>query len=99
MNLVRGDVVSFTLPKFEGGSFSRFSRGRGATYLGDEDYSGTIENDWYDSNRRHWFSVRLVDGKLKRVQGKNLYGSVSRYAKGEHHDSASADKAFRKGIW
>ena len=46
INLVIGDYVEFTLPQFDGGSFSRFGRGRGASYAGDKDFQGTIEKDW-----------------------------------------------------
>ncbi len=96
MNLVIGDYIEFTLPQFEGGSFSRFSRGRGAKYVGDKAFEGSIERDWYDVNRRHWFSIRLTSGKLKRVQGKNLYPGVTSYRGGAEHDDAAAAKALDK---
>jgi len=98
MNLVIGDYIEFTLPQFEGGSFSRFSRGRGATYVGDQEYQGTIERDWYDSDRRHWFSVRLPNGQLKRAQGKNLYGGITEHRHGEGHADAAKGKALRKEV-
>ena len=102
MNLVIGDYIEFTLSKFEGGSFSsngRYRSSRGSKYVGTQDFAGTIENDWYDSNLRHWFSVRLSDtGKLKRVQGKNLYPNVTRHNHGEEHASAASGKAARKQV-
>jgi len=99
MNLVIGDYIEFKLPQFEGGSFYSQRGWRGGskgTYVGDKSFAGTVENDWYDSNGRHWFSVRLGDGKLKRVQGKNLYPGVTEYAKGKGHEGAADDKQFRK---
>ena len=102
MNLVIGDYIEFTLPQFEGGSFSRFGRGGGAKYVGDKSFCGTIERDWYDTNRRHWFSVRLQGGELKRAQGKNLYPGVTTHRHGEQHAAAAAGKAtgkkFREGV-
>ena len=96
MNLVIGDYIEFTLPQFEGGSFSRFSRGRGAKYVGDKAFEGSIERDWYDVNRRHWFSIRLTNDKLKRAQGKNLYPGVTIHRPGEQHAAAAAGKAAGK---
>ena len=96
MNLVVGDYIEFALPQFEGGSFSRFGRGGGAKYVGDKTFQGVIERDWYDSNDRHWFSVRLKNGKLKRAQGKNLYGGITSHRHGEQHDDAAKDKSLRK---
>ena len=96
MNLVIGDYIEFTLPQFERGSFSRFGRGGGAKYVGDQGYVGVIESDWYDTDRRHWFSVRLQDGKLKRAQGKNLYPGVTIHRPGEQHAAAAAGKAAGK---
>jgi hypothetical protein len=98
MNLVVGDYIEFALPQFEGGSFSRFGRGGGARYAGDKTFRGTIERDWYDSNDRHWFSVRLPNGKLKRAQGKNLYGGITEHRHGEQHADAAKDKALRKEV-
>ena len=98
MNLVVGDYIEFTLAQFTGGSFSRFGRGRGrgATYVGDKNYAGTIERDWYDANRRHWFSVRLRSGKIKRAQGKNLYAGITVHNHGDQHDDNAAAKRLRK---
>ena len=96
MNLVIGDYIEFTLPQFEGGAFSRFGRGGGATYVGDQEFKGTIERDWYDTNRRHWFSIRLTNDKLKRAQGKNLYPGVTIHRPGEQHAAAAAGKAAGK---
>lgn len=98
INLVIGDYVEFTLPQFDGGSFSRFGRGRGASYAGDKDFQGTIEKDWYDTNRRHWFSIRLTNGKLKRAQGKNLYSGITTHHRGENHQVNAASKQTRKDI-
>jgi len=97
MNLVVGDYIEFTLPQFEGGSFSRFGRrGQGATYVGDKSFTGTIRRDWYDVNQRHWFSIRLADGTIKRSQGKNLYPGVTVHKRGEQHDAAAREKELRK---
>jgi len=96
MNLVIGDYIEFTLPQFKGGSFSTFSRGGGAKYVGDKAFGGTIERDWYDVNCRHWFAIRLTNGKLKRVQGKNLYPGVTIQQRGEYHAAAAAGKAKGK---
>lgn len=93
MNLVTGDYIEFTLAQFEG------SRGRGAKYIGDKAFRGKIENDWYDSNRRHWFSIRLSNtGKLKRAQGKNLYPRISLHNPGDNHAAAAAAKALYKTV-
>ena len=93
MNLVVGDYIEFTLPQFTGGS-PWF--GHGATYAGDKNFAGTIERDWYDANRRHWFSVRLTSGKLKRAQGKNLYAGITVHNHGDQHDDNAAAKRLRK---
>ena len=99
MNLVIGDYIEFTLPKFEGGSFSsrgRYRHGGGAKYVGDQSYAGTVERDWYDTNRRHWFSIRLADGTLKRAQGKNLYPSITLHQHGDDHQHNAEGKRARK---
>jgi hypothetical protein len=99
MNLVIGDYIEFKLPQFEGGSFrasGRYRYSSGARYVGDQEFKGTIERDWYDSNRRHWFSIRLPNGKLKRAQGKNLYSGITLHQRGEQHAAAATDKARRK---
>lgn len=99
MNLVAGDYIEFTLKQFEGGSFSRFGRrGGGARYVGDKSYSGTIERDWYDTNRRHWFSVRIANGQLKRAQGKNLYPGITAHRHGDNHTRNAFEKAGRRQI-
>jgi len=102
MNIVIGDSIDFTLPQFEGGTFSshgRYRYGKGGTYTGDKAFSGVVEKDWYDTNFRHWFSIRLGDtGKLKRVQGKNLYGATTRHERGDDHARAAEDKNFRKTL-
>ena len=105
MNLCVGDYVEFALPQFTPSAFGsagryRFKSAR-SRYLGDESYRGTIEKDWYDVNNRHCFSVRLDTGKIKRVQGKNLYGKVSLHRPGENHNLAATEKRERKqtGIW
>ena len=98
MNLVRGDYIEFKLAQFDGGSFGRGRRGSGARYIGDKDFKGVIENDWYDSNRRHWFSIRLPSGKLKRAQGKNLYPAVSLHNPGDNHAAAASAKALHKTV-
>ena len=101
MNLVIGDHIKFTLPKFTGGSFY-FSggrrRSRGGTYIGDESFTGTVERDWYDSNTRHWFSIRLDTGKAKRVQGRNLYPAVTSHEPGDRHAEAASEKHARKEV-
>ena len=101
MNLVIGDHIKFTLPKFTGGSFS-FSggrrRARGGTHVGDESFSGRIEREWYDSNNRHWFSIRLDSGKVRRVQGRNLYPAVTSHEPGNQHAEAASEKHARKEI-
>ena len=102
MNLVIGDVIEFKLPQFEGGSFYSYGRRRGGSkgrYVGDREYKGTIEKDWYDVNDRHWFSVRLSDSrKLKRVQGKNLYPNVTKHVASEQHADAAINKKLKKGM-
>jgi hypothetical protein len=99
MNLVQGDYIEFSLPQFAGGSFysnGRYRKSSGSKYVGDKDFRGTIEKEWYDTNRRHWFSIRLPNGKLKRAQGKNLYSRVTLHSCGENHTTAATDKANRK---
>ena len=101
MNLVIGDSIEFTLAKFEGGSF--YSRGgsrhgRSGKYVGDESFSGVIEKDWYDSNRRHWFSVRLDNGKPKKVQGKKLYPAISKHTPGIDHADQAEGKRLMKSV-
>jgi hypothetical protein len=99
MNLVTGDYIEFTLPQYEGGTFSQQGQCRhasGSRYVGDKAFQGTIERDWFDTKRRHWFSIRLPDGKLKRAQGKNLYPGVRSHVHGPNHAEAATGKQLGK---
>ena len=101
MNLVIGDSVEFDLPQFEGGSFyssGRFRRGKPGTYVGHRSFTGIIEKDWYDVNTRHWFSIRLANGKLKRVQGRNLYPAISKHTPGTDHARQVEGKRLTKSM-
>jgi len=101
MNLVQGDWIRFTLPVWAGGSVRMLGRRRVAsgkpTVTGHETYAGAIEREWYDANQRHWFSVRLDStGKLKRVQGRNLYSRIDEHRRGDDHDAQAREKHTRK---
>jgi hypothetical protein len=101
MNLVTGDYVEFQLPQYTGGTFSSWGRSRtsrGATYVGDQAYEGTIEREWYDIYHRHWFSVRLTNRKIKRVQGRNLYPRVTLHHPGLDHALSATAKAEAKRV-
>jgi len=64
---------------------------------GHETHAGIIEREWYDVNQRHWFSVRLdATGKLKRVQGRNLYPRIDEHRRGDDHDAEARAKHTRK---
>ena len=68
-----GDKVVWDAPQFSGGSFFR-GRSKGAKYTGTLRLSGVVERHSYGQERgQHTFSVRLTDGTLKRVKGRNLY--------------------------
>lgn len=68
-----GDKVTWDAPQFSGGSFFR-GRSRGAKFTGTIRLSGVVERHSYGADRgQHTFSIRLTDGSLKRVKGRNLY--------------------------
>jgi len=84
-----GDFVVWDAPQFAGGSFYR-GRCRGARFVGTERLSGRVERHSYGaSTAQHTFSIRLADGTLKLVKGRNLYPNLI------HHEPAadSPDRA------
>ena len=71
-----GDKITWDAPQFKGGS--RF-RGRvtGAKLVGHKRFSGIVERHSYgEKTGQHTFSVRLADGTLKLVKGRNLYPNL-----------------------
>ena len=95
MNLVVGDYVEFILPQFSGGSFYR-GRCSGAKYLGDKQFSGTIEKESYGrTSGQHTFSIRLLDGSLKMVKGRNLYPAITLHREGIEHTTEVNNKLKR----
>jgi len=101
MNLVANDWIKFTLPIWSGGGVTMLGRRRVTSgqpeITGHENFTGVVEREWYDSNDRHWFSVRLdATGKLKRVQGKNLYPRIEDHKRGPDHADQAVAKTTRK---
>lgn len=94
MNIVVGDRVAWDAPKFRGGSFFR-GRCRGAKFVGTERLSGVVERESYGRTGQHTFSVRLDDGSLKLVKGRNLYENIAAYEEGPDHAERAAEKAAR----
>ena len=71
-----GDKVTWDAPQFSGGSFFR-GRCKGAKCIGTLRLSGIVERHSYGVDKgQHTFSIRLVDGTLKRVKGRNLYPNL-----------------------
>ena len=74
MNLCIGDRVVWDAPQFKGGSFFRGRSTGKPRFVGNKRLSGVIERDSYGAKTgQHTFTVRLEDGSLKRVMGRNLY--------------------------
>jgi hypothetical protein len=95
MNLLIGDRIEFRLPQFSGGSFFQ-GRARGAKYTGDKDFAGVIERESYGrASGQHTFSIRLDDGTLKRVKGRNLYDAILTHAPAADHEAQAAAKQAR----
>ena len=84
-----GDRIVWDAPQFTGGSFYR-GRCKGAKFAGMIRLSGVVERHSYGADcGQHTFSVRLADGTLKRVKGRNLYPNLI-----AHEPAAdSADRA------
>jgi len=71
-----GDRIVWDAPQYSGGSFFR-GRCRGARFTGTVRLAGVVERHSYGSERgQHTFSIRLDDGSLKRVKGRNLYPNI-----------------------
>ena len=84
-----GDRVVWDAPQFSGGSFFR-GRCRGAKFIGTERLAGVVERHSYGAGTgQHTFSIRLDDGTLKRVKGRNLYPHLVEHVADPH----SADRA------
>jgi len=95
MNLTVGDRITWDAPQFVGGS-AWGGRFRGARYNGTVRLSGIIEHESYGRETgQHTFSIRLTDGTLKRVKGRNLYPHIVEYEAGPDHAEQEARKADR----
>ena len=82
MQILVGDRIAWDAPQFSGGSFFR-GRCRGAKFTGTLRFSGVVERDSYGkTSGQHTFSVRLDDGSLKTVKGRNLYGNLVSHVSG-----------------
>src|SRR5690554_5327523 len=95
MNICKGDYVRWNEPQFTGGSFFR-GRCTGAKFKGMIERCGVVEKESYgEKTGQHTFSIRLDDGTLKRVMGRNLYPNLLDYIPGPEHAAHAADKARR----
>lgn len=75
-----GDRVEFVLPIFSGGSFFRGRCIGKPTKVGEQKYSGVVERHSYgEKTGQHTFSIRLDDGTLKLVKGRNLYPNLTKH--------------------
>jgi translation initiation factor IF-1 len=74
VKLAVGDYVEFELATYTNKTPKQSFRV--GTYEGHKPVSGTIHNIWTDKRQQTWFSVKLEDGKTRRVRGRNLYGSL-----------------------
>lgn len=95
MNLVTGDFVTWDAPQFEGGSFFRGRSTGKPRCVGTKRFAGVIERDSYGRTGQHTFSIRLDDGSLKLVKGRNLYPHVIEHRPGIEHDASAQDKHER----
>jgi len=96
MNIVVGDKVIWDAPQFKGGSFLRGRSTGKPRFVGTKRFEGLVERESYGTTTgQHTFSVRLVDGKLKRVKGRNLYPNLVRHEPGADHAEQVAAKTTR----
>lgn len=71
-----GDKVTWDAPQFKGGSAFN-GRFKGAKFVGNIRLSGTVERHSYGADTgQHTFSIRLDDGSLKLVKGRNFYPNL-----------------------
>lgn len=97
MNICAGDYVEWDAPQFEGGSFYHGRSTGKPRFVGTQSFAGVVERDSYgEKTGQHTFSIRLADGSLKRVKGRNLYPNITRHAQGVNHASEAEGKAARK---
>ena len=94
MNLVVGDRIEWNEKQFTGGS-NWGGRFRGAKFVGTVARAGVIERESYGATGQHTFSVRLDDGTLKRVKGRNLYPNITRHEPGADHIKNADEKTAR----
>lgn len=94
MNIMIGDRVEWDAPIFKGGSFFR-GRCRGARFVGTARLAGVVERESYGRTGQHTFSIRLDDGSLKLVKGRNLYGNIVRHEPAPHTPEEIAAKRDR----
>jgi len=84
-----GDRVVWDAAQFTGGSFYR-GRCRGAKFTGMTRLAGVVARHSYGADcGQHTFSIRLEDGTLKRVKGRNLYPNLVEHVP----DANSPDRA------
>jgi len=86
-----GDYVEFEVAEYTNRTPKQSFRV--GTYLGHKPVSGEVRNRWVDKRGIQWFSVKLEDGKTRRVKGRNLYGSLKTHKRpcpecGEQSDDA-----------
>jgi len=69
-----GDYVVWDAPQFQGGSFFRGRSTGKPKFVGTKRFAGKVEKHSYgDKTGQHTFSIRLDDGSIKLVKGRNLY--------------------------
>lgn len=72
-----GDRVVWDAPQFQGGSFFRGRSTGKPKFVGTERLSGIVVRHSYGATtNQHTFSIRLEDGRLKLVKGRNLYPNL-----------------------
>ncbi len=95
MSILPGDRVTWDAPQFKGGSFFR-GRSSGAKFTGTVRLSGVVVKDSYgERTGQHTFTIRLDDGTVKRVKGRNLYPHIVEHIPGPDHDARAAAKQER----
>ncbi len=95
MNILPGDRLTWDASQFRGGSFFR-GRSKGAKFTGTVRLSGMVERDSYgERTGQHTFTIRLDDGTLKHVKGRNLYPHIVEHIPGPDHAEQEAAKQSR----
>jgi len=97
VNICKGDFIEWDAPQFEGGGFFRGRKTGKTRVVGTKRLTGVVERDSYGQKTgQHTFTIRLADGKLKRVMGRNLYPHVIAHVPAGDHDEQASRKEARK---